>query len=184
VEIAVRSYRRVTWLEPEDAEAWFQLAAGEARLGHFGAADTALAQVAELNPLRPGVFFLKAWVQENLGNNRQAMELYAEHLKMHPDDQETRRRAVNLLAREKRFDEAWREARIIARARANDREIAEIEAGLAFSANHASEGTQSLERLRLLPALWLLRPAAPVLPCSFHAWSVPVHLYLLFRKNG
>jgi tetratricopeptide (TPR) repeat protein len=148
LDVAVRSYRRAVWLEPDDAESWFQLAAGEARLGHFGAADTALAEVAELNPLRPGVFFLKGWVQENLGHPQRAMNLYQEHLKTHPGDQVTRRRAVNLLAREKRFDEAWRAARVIAKAQPNDRETGEIEADLAFSAGRAADGAQALQRLR------------------------------------
>src|SRR5262249_8245583 len=67
LDVAVRSFRRAVWLEPEDSEAWFQLAAGEARLGHFGAADTALAEVVEMNPMRPGVFFLRGWIYENLG---------------------------------------------------------------------------------------------------------------------
>ncbi|MEK7329941.1 MAG: tetratricopeptide repeat protein [Candidatus Eisenbacteria bacterium] len=148
LDIAVRRYRRGVWLDPDDVESWFQLAAGEARLGHFGAADTALAEVAEMNPLRPGVFFLQGWVQENLGHPQRAMDLYQEHLKIHPDDQVTRRRAVNLLAREKRFDEAWREVRVIARARPDDRETGEVEADLAFSAGRAAAGAQALQRLR------------------------------------
>jgi tetratricopeptide (TPR) repeat protein len=148
LDVAVRSYRRVIWLEPDDAEAWFQLAAGEARLGHFGAADTALTEAAAMNPLRPGVFFLQGWVQENLGHPQRAMDLYNEHLKSHPDDQVTRRRAVNLLARGKRFDEAWRQARIIARAHPEDRETVEIEADLAFSAGHTAEGNEALSRMR------------------------------------
>lgn len=148
LDLAVRSYRRAVWLEPDDAESWFQLAAGEARLGHFGAADSALAEVAEMNPLRPGVYFLQGWVQENLGHPDRAMELYAEHLKGHPDDQVTRRRTVNLLAREKRFAEAWRAAQIIARAQPDDREAQEIEADLAFSAGRNAAAVQALERLR------------------------------------
>jgi tetratricopeptide (TPR) repeat protein len=148
LDIAVRSYRRAIWLEPDDAESWFQLAAGEARLGHFGAADSALSEVAEMNPLRPGVFFLQGWVQENLGHPERAMELYTEHLKSHPGDQLTRRRAVNLLAREKRFAEAWQAAQVIARAQPNDREAYEMEADLAFSAGRAAAGAQALERLR------------------------------------
>ena len=148
LDVAVRTYRRVVWLDPDDPEAWFQLAAGEARLGHFGAADTALAEVASKNPLRPGVFFLQGWVQENLGHPQRAMDLYTEHLKSHPNDQVTRRRAVNLLAREKRFEEAWRQARIMTRAQPDDRETGEIEADLAYSAGRAAEGAQALKRLR------------------------------------
>ena len=148
LDIAVPSYRRAVWLEPDDAESWFQLAAGEARLGRFGAADTALAEVADLNPMRPGLTFLQGWVSENLGRNDRAMELYRQHLLAHPNDLETRRRLVNILAREKRYDEAWKEARSLARAQPDDRESNEIEADLAFSAGKGAEADKVLERMR------------------------------------
>ena len=66
-DLLARCYRRVVWLDDEDGEAWFQIAAAEARRGRFGAADTAVAIAAELNPLRPGLFLLKGWISENLG---------------------------------------------------------------------------------------------------------------------
>jgi tetratricopeptide (TPR) repeat protein len=148
LDIAVHAYQQAVWLDPEDSESWFQLAAGEARRGHFGAADSALAEVVDRNPLRPGVYFLQGWVQENLGHTREAMQLYQEHLRVHPDDQATRRRTVQLLAREKRFEEAWQTARVIAKAEPDDREAYLIEADLAFAAGHAAAGTQTLQRMR------------------------------------
>ena len=148
LDIAVRSYQRVIWLEPDDAEAWFQLAAGEARLGRFGAADSALTEAAAMNPLRPGVFFLQGWVQENLGHLQRAMDLYNEHLKSHPDDQVTRRRAISLLVREKRFEEAWHQARVMSHAHPEDREAGQIDADLAFSAGRVTEGNEALTRMR------------------------------------
>ena len=148
LEVAVRGYRGVVRLEPDDAESWFQLAAGEARLGHFGAADSALAEVAQMRPEQMGVSLLRAWVQENLGRTDQAMEIYREHLRTHPGDQVTRRRAVSLLARERRFDEAWRILRVMSEGRPHDPELGELEAELAFSSGHADSGVQVLRRLR------------------------------------
>lgn len=148
LDLVVRAYRRAVWLESDDGESWFQLAAGEARLGRFGAADTALRTAEQLNPLRPGLLFLQGWVRENLGRSSDALDLYRRHLGAHPDDQHTRRRALNLLAREKRFGEAWQEARIIARARPDDPEIAGVEADLAFSAGRSADGLQAVQRMR------------------------------------
>ncbi|HKQ57898.1 MAG TPA: tetratricopeptide repeat protein [Candidatus Eisenbacteria bacterium] len=148
LDLAVKSYRRTVWLDPDDAESWFQLAAGEARLGHFGAADSALTEVAELNPMRPGLAFLQGWVNENMGRSERAMELYRQHLLAHPNDVETRRRAVSLLARDKRYEEAWREARTLARDRPDDRESSEIEADLAYLAGHAADGDKVVDRMR------------------------------------
>jgi tetratricopeptide (TPR) repeat protein len=147
-DLALRSYRRAVWLEPDDAESWFQIAAGEARLGRYGAADTALARSTELNPLRPGAYFLQGLIYENLGRTDQAMALYHQHLTAHPTDVATRRRAVALLAREKRYDEAWREARLMAEAAPDDHESIEIEADLAFTAGRAADAEQALRLLR------------------------------------
>jgi len=148
LDLALRSYRRAVWLEPDDAESWFQIAAGEARLGRFGAADTALAESMDLNPLRPGAHFLQGLIHENLGRSGQAMDLYRQHLTAHPSDVATRRRTVNLLAREKRFEEAWHEARLMAAALPDDRESSEIEADLAYSAGHGGDGDRTLQRMR------------------------------------
>ncbi len=148
LDLALRSFRRAVWLEPDDAESWFQIAAGEARLGRFGAADTALAESMDLNPLRPGAYYLQGLIHENLGRTGQAMDLYRQHLTAHPSDVATRRRAVNLLARERRFEEAWREARLMAEALPDDRESSEIEADLAYSAGKGGEGDQVLRRMR------------------------------------
>ena len=148
LEIAVQSFRRAVWIDPEDSESSFQLAAGEARLGHFGAADTALAQVLEQNPLRPGVYLLQGLIHENLGRTDEALTLYRQHLTTRPNDVASRRRVVNLLAREKRYDEALREARLLVQADPEEREHSEIEADLAFSARRTAEGDRVLARMR------------------------------------
>ena len=147
-DLALRSYRRAVWLEPDDAESWFQVAAGEARVGRFGAADTALTESMALNPLRPGATFLHGLILENLGRSSQAMDLYRQHLTAHPGDVATRRRTVSLLAREKRFEEAWHEARLIAAALPDDRESSEVEADLAYTAGKTDDGDRVLQRMR------------------------------------
>jgi len=143
-----RAYRRTVWLDDQDAESWFQLAAAEARLGRFGAADTALVQSIDLNPLRPGIFFLHGWIAENLGRNDQARELYTQHLKIHKDDQATRRRLVLLLLRDDRPADAAREARIIGKAYPDDLDAALLEAEASFQAGQKKEAMQALDRLR------------------------------------
>jgi len=146
-DLLVRCYRRVVWLDDEDGEAWFQLAAAETRLGRFGAAETALAAAVELNPLRPGLFFLQGWIAESLGRLEEGRRHYRQHLRIHPDDRTTRRRLILLLAREKRFVEAAREARVLAGARPEDLEARHLEAELHFQAGKAGEGMRLLEKL-------------------------------------
>jgi tetratricopeptide (TPR) repeat protein len=69
-------------------------------------------------------------------------------MKAHPDDPMTRRRTVNLLARERRFAEAYREAVLLARALPNDPESSSIEADLAFSAGLPADGEAAIQRMR------------------------------------
>ncbi len=147
-DLLARCYRRVVWLDDEDGEAWFQLAAAEARRGRFGAADSALALAVQLNPLRPGLFFLRGWVAESLGRLDDARQAFRQHLEIHPDDQGARRRLVLLLAREKRYTEAAREARTLARARPGDLEARHIEADLLFESGATAEGLRALDQLR------------------------------------
>lgn len=148
LDLAVQSFRRAVWIDPEDPESWFQLAAGEARLGNFGAADTALAQAIDQNPMRPGVFLLQGLIHENLGRTDEAVSLYRQHLETHPGDLATRRRMVNVLARAQRYDQALREARLLVQAGPGDRENSEIEADLAFSAKRPAEAEKVLARMR------------------------------------
>lgn len=148
VDEVARAWRRAVELDEEDGEAWFQLAAAEARLGRFGAADTALASAVELNPLRPGVLFLDGWIHESTGKPAEAIVLYRRHLKLHDADLVTRRRLVNLLIAQRRHQEAYAEARIVSRARPQDPEALEIEADLALWTRRPAEAARLLERLR------------------------------------
>jgi tetratricopeptide (TPR) repeat protein len=150
IALAARCYRRIVWVEEDDGEAWFQLGAAEARLSRFSSADSAMAKAVELNPLRPGRFFLEGWIAENLGRLPAAAELYRRHLGVHANDQAARRRLIVVLSREKRNREAFQEARALARARPNDLEVLEVEAQLAFDSGAASQGLKLLDDLKRL----------------------------------
>src|SRR5262249_57818358 len=55
---AERAWRRIVWVDDEDGEAWFQVAAAEARRGDFKAAAASLDHAVDLNPTPPGPMFL------------------------------------------------------------------------------------------------------------------------------
>jgi tetratricopeptide (TPR) repeat protein len=148
IPVVARAYRHVVWIDEDDAEAWFQLAAAEARLGHYDVADSALARSAALNPMRPGQVFLKGWIRESTGRRGEAIDLYRHHLELHPDDQATRGRLVDLLEREERHAEAFDEARKLTRARPGDLDALQTEADLAFKLHRDHDGNDALERLR------------------------------------
>src|SRR6266850_1355235 len=148
IPIVARAYASIVRLDEDDAEAWFQLAAAEARLGHFGVADSALTHAVQLNPMRPGEVFLRGWIRESTGRRAEAIGLYRHHLELHPEDQVTRSRLVDLLAREQRQAEAYDEARRLTRARPGDIDALQTEADLAFKSGHPRDGAEALDRLR------------------------------------
>jgi tetratricopeptide (TPR) repeat protein len=150
IDVVARAYTRAVELNPDDAESWFQLAAAQARLGRFGAADSSLAASSELSPVRPGQLFLQGWVAEGLGRDDEAIERYRGHLEVNPDDQTTRRRLVNLLARHQRWAEAWPESRRVTRSDPNDWETLIVEAEIALKAGR--DARPALERLEKLSA--------------------------------
>jgi len=92
--------------------------------------------------------FLRGWIRESTGRRAEAINLYRHHLELHPDDQVTRGRLVDLLAREKRPAEAWEEARRLARARPGDADALQGEADLAFKSGHPHDAAEALDRLR------------------------------------
>jgi tetratricopeptide (TPR) repeat protein len=147
-DLLARCYRRLVWLDDGDGEAWFQLAAAEARQGRFGAADTAMAMAVDLNPLRPGVFFLRGWIAEALGRSDEARQDYLRHLEIHRDDQSARRRLAVLLARQGKFREALDQARTLAKARPDDLEMRHLEADLTFQSGDAADGARLVDRIR------------------------------------
>jgi len=149
-DVVARAYRKAVELDGEDGEAWFQLAAAEARMARFEAAKRALAEAIAENPARPGVLFLEGWIEEGLGNEPRAIALYQEHLKIHERDTATRRRLINLLAEEERYAEAYRESRTVTQVRPGDADALALEADLAFKIGRATEAGRTLERLASL----------------------------------
>ncbi len=149
-DVAERAWRRLVWVDDEDGEAWFQLAAMQARRGAFHLADASLARALDLNPARPGLLFLQGWVKENLGDAPGAIELYKHHLEVHPDDLSTRRRLVKLYVESNRLNEAYAEARRISTALPRDIDALQVEAELALKTKHATEADRVLERMRAL----------------------------------
>lgn len=150
VDLVARANQRVVQIDEEDGESWFQLATARARLGDFAEADRALDRAAEINPLRPGMLFMRAWVKEGLGKTEDAIDFYRRHLAIHAGDQVARRRFVHLLGREKRFDEAYREVRVLARATPNDFDVIEVEADLALQLKRSKEAEDAIGRLERL----------------------------------
>ena len=147
VEVMATGWRRAVELDDGDSEAWFQLAAVEARRSHFVAADSMLAEAMALNPVRPGALFLAGWIQDGLGHPAEAMDLYRQHLEIHPGDQATRRRLVNLLVGAGRNAEAYKEVEIVRRARPDDPDAIGVEADLALRLGHAGRADELLDQL-------------------------------------
>jgi len=147
---AEQAWRRLVWADEEDGEAWFQVAASEARRGDFKAAAASLDRAMDLNPTRPGLMFLEGWVKENLGDAAGAIDLYKKHLEVHTDDLSTRRRLVGLYAREQRYAEAYDEARRVGQAASGDPENLQIQADLALKLKKTDEAERLLASLRSL----------------------------------
>ena len=150
IDVVARAYRKITDLDEEDGEGWFQLAAASARLGQFAEADSAIHEAADLNPDRPGLLFLRGWISESLGRNDEAIGLYRHHLEAHADDLTTRRRLVRLLAAGGNYADAYSQAHLVSAARPRDLESIEVEAEMAYRSGHAADGAALIARLRKL----------------------------------
>jgi tetratricopeptide (TPR) repeat protein len=147
-DVAERAWRRLVDVDDDDGEAWFQIAATEARRGDFKHAEASLDRAMDLNPTRPGLLFLEGWVKENLGDVPAAIELYQHHLEVHPDDVGTRRRLVGLYLRSNRLEEAYVQAKKVAVADPEDPETLQLQADLALRTKRTAEGDRLLAHLR------------------------------------
>lgn len=147
VPVVVRAQTQIVELDESDAEAWFQLAAAQARLGKFTAAESSLARASALAPYRPGQWFLSGWIEESLDHSENAIASYRKHLELHPTDQASRRRLVRLLGMEERWSEAYIEARRVSQADPTDIEALEVEADLALKAKRPAEARQVVDGL-------------------------------------
>lgn len=149
-EVAERAWRRLSYVDPEDGEAWFQIAAALGRRGEFVQSEQALERAMDLNPTRPGMLFLLGWVKENLGKTSEAIEMYQHHLEVHRDDVGTRRRLVGLLMRAERTRDAYDEARRAQLAEPDDPEGLQVIADLAMRLKRNPEADAALARLRAI----------------------------------
>ena len=147
-DVVAQAWRKTTFQDFDDGEAWFQLASSEARLGNFDAADRALTQALDIAPQRPGISFMQGWIREGQGRAREAIDLYRRHLEIHSSDPATRRRLVQLLAREKRWDEAYREAVRVHQEQPEDFVSLEVLTDLAYRSKRTPEAKRLTARLR------------------------------------
>jgi tetratricopeptide (TPR) repeat protein len=147
VDVMAAGWRHAVELDDDDSEAWFQLAAVEARRGHFAVADSMLAEAMALNPVRPGALFLAGWIQDGLGHPAEAIRLFRQHLEVHAGDQTTRRRLVSLLVGAGRFAEAYKEVGIVRRAQPGDPDAIGVEADLALRLGHVARADELLDLL-------------------------------------
>lgn len=150
MDVAERAWRRLVWVDEDDGEAWFQIAATEARRGNFKDADASLERAMDLNPTRPGMLFMQAWVKENLGDLPAAIELYQHHLEVHPEDIGTRRRMIALFVRADRVPEAYAEAKQVVDADPRDGESLQMLADLALRSKRTAEADKAIAKLRAL----------------------------------
>ncbi|MFI5370846.1 MAG: tetratricopeptide repeat protein [Candidatus Eisenbacteria bacterium] len=146
--LSADAWRHAAWLDEEDGESWFQLAASLARLGRFGGADSAAQRAAELNTMRPGLLFLQGWIAENLGRNHEAAEFYRHQIALQSDDETVQRRLIAVLVRDERWSEALDEVRPLAAAHPDDLDLRHLELDLCFRAGRKSEGMRGIEALR------------------------------------
>ncbi|MEQ1832898.1 MAG: tetratricopeptide repeat protein [Candidatus Eisenbacteria bacterium] len=150
MDVAERAWRRLVWVDEDDGEAWFQIAATAARRGDFRDADASLERAMDLNPTRPGMLFMQAWVKENLGQLPFAIEMYQHHLEVHPEDIGTRRRLIALFVRTDRLSDALAEAKRVAESDPRDGESLQILADLALKSKRPAEADKALAQLRAL----------------------------------
>lgn len=147
-DAAERAWRRLVWVDEEDGEAWFQIAAAEARRGDFKGAEQSLERADALNPTRPGLLFLKGWVKERTGDIPAAIDLYRGHLQVHVDDVGTRRRLVTLYVRADRMEDAFEESKRVIQADPEDGDALQVHADLAFKTKHPADAEKALVQLQ------------------------------------
>lgn len=150
IDLVARAYRAVVDREWTDREAWFQLAAAEARLGRFKEARSALTEASGDEGERPGASFLEGWIAEGLGDRDAAIEAYRKHLAAHRSDPTTRGRLVRLLADAGRPAEALAEAKRRSAEDPGNVEALEDVAELGLRAGRQGEVRAALERIEKL----------------------------------
>jgi Flp pilus assembly protein TadD len=145
---AREAYARAFALEPEDDEIAYRLGMTEARLDHWGAADTLLAQVAETNPDLPALAVTRAFLAERQGRLADAARGYEEHLARFPNDRQTRRRLVQAYVRLSDWSAATREAKIDFAQTPNDFDAGRVLASLYLTDKQDDQAADVVRTMR------------------------------------
>jgi tetratricopeptide (TPR) repeat protein len=135
-------------LDPEDGETAYHLGMIEARLEHWGAADTLLAQAAETNPFVPGLGVARAFVAEHEGRIDEAAKGYEAHLEQFPNDRQTRRRLVQAYIRLEEWPRATKEARWLYQQSPRDFEAGRVLASLDLTQQQDDDAADVARSLR------------------------------------
>jgi Flp pilus assembly protein TadD len=141
-------YARAFEIDPEDDEIAYRLGMVEARLDHWGAADTLLAQVAESNPGLPALAVTRAFVAERQGRIAEAAKGYEAHLAQFPNDRQTRRRLVQAYVRLADWPAATREGKVVFDQSPDDFEAGRVLASLYLSQKQDEAAVAVVRTLR------------------------------------
>ena len=145
---ARESYVRAFALDPEDDEIAYRLGMTEARLDHWGAADTLLSQVAESNPNLPALAVTRAFLAERQGRIAEAAKGYEVHLAQFPNDRQTRRRLVQCYVRLAQWPAATREAKTVFDQSPDDFDAGRVLASLYLTQKQDGAATEVVRTLR------------------------------------
>ena len=141
-------YARAFALDPEDDEIAYRLGMAEARLDHWGAADTLLAQVAESNPDLPALAVTRAFLAERQGRIAEAAKGYEAHLAQFPNDRQTRRRLVQCYVRLADWPAATREAKAVFDQSPDDFEAGRVLSSLYLTQKQDAAAVEVVRSLR------------------------------------
>jgi Tfp pilus assembly protein PilF len=86
LQAAVRAYRHVRWLDPENADAGLGLGVCYHQLGQFAEAMVVLRETESLAPSAPGVRIELGSLAEDRSDYDTALAEYSQALKLHPEN--------------------------------------------------------------------------------------------------
>jgi tetratricopeptide (TPR) repeat protein len=107
---------------PEDYDAWSQLAISYFYKGPDSYADglNALEKARALGATSESLFYYAGVMDEALGLPDYALNELSKYARHHPDDYETQVRLANLMAQEKKYDDAYKLYQVLAKRNLQD----------------------------------------------------------------
>jgi tetratricopeptide (TPR) repeat protein len=147
---AVMHLSRVTTLEPEDAEAWHDLAVALVNEGRMGDASDAFRNALRLRPDDARALVNLGHTAYALGQSAEAVEHLRDAAKQEPDNLSALRALVQIHRREGRLDEALEAAEEAARLDADDIVAGLDVADLALDLDRQDEAVAAFSRLRTI----------------------------------